>query len=157
MAKSLLSLGLMMTQLLSWSVSPLYLCVAGDGSVCIDFGPENCHCCMHSQDVECAGECACTDHDRSQHEQQAGHEEKSVAAEPCDCTHIQISQTPNSTLIPSTNSPDAERLVVFLATITCDLCAHAGVPPTDARNGILQTLHAPPSALAVLASVIMRC
>ena len=159
MTKSLLSLVLMMTQFLSWSPSPLYLCLGNDGSFCIDFGPENCDCCNHSPaDDECVtADGSCKHHDHANSTRQTTELDDSVRASTCDCTHIQISQPQNPTLVPSSVSTDAQRLVVFFATITCDLYSHIGVPPIDEAPTLLRTLHAPSLSLTVLASVIRRC
>jgi len=158
MAKSLLSLALIVTQLLSWSASPLYLCLGSDGSVCVDHGPDGCECCKHSHsDDECVGSRACKDHDHNNPGERGGHQEDLAAGDPCDCTHIQILQTQSPTLIPSSNSPDVEHLIVILATIPCDLCAHVGVPPISETAKMLHMLDAPPLSLILLASVNMRC
>ena len=157
MMQSLLSLVLVMTQLLSWSASPLYLCFDDDGSVCIDLGPDECGCCKHSPaDDECVSvDGSCEDHDHSDSAKLATALEGSFGASPCDCTHIQISQSPM--LVRSSTSPDAQRLVVFFATITCDLYSYVAVPPIDEAPTLFQTLNAPSLSLIAMASIIMRC
>jgi hypothetical protein len=158
MAKSLLSLALMATQLFSWSASPLYLCLCGNGSICIDFGPDNCDCCKHSQvDDDCTVHHACKVHEHGDSSERAGHDQNSVAGNPCDCTHIQISQRQISTVVSSSSSPDAERLIAFVDSITCDLSAHVGVPPTDEAGAFWLTQHTPPLLLSQSAPVVMRC
>src|SRR5262249_41923595 len=91
MAKNLLSLLLVMTQLLSWSTQAVYLCVDSDGSICLDGGPDACDCCHHDDHD-------CDHHGCSQHHdpvlvascatQPAGQWEATESD--CNCWHIQI-------------------------------------------------------------------
>jgi len=62
MAKSLLILMLMTTQLLAGSGGSVYLCISNDGSYCcFDTGPESCMCCHEEQEEivhdPCCGGC----------------------------------------------------------------------------------------------------
>ncbi len=88
MPTKFLSLMLAVTQFLSWTAMPLYLCVASDGSVCVDLGQASCTCCQgceqkHDDHDACGSTC-----------QSERHPPTSVAvvdqAGTCDCTHIPL-------------------------------------------------------------------
>lgn len=160
MTKALLSLTLILTQLLSWSASPLYLCLGDDGSICVDFGPEDCTCCKQptvAGSERVAEHGTCKDHVHHNSEKQGLNSENSVAGAPCDCTHIQILQTQTATVVFSSVSPDFQRLAVILATPSCNLVSHVGIPPIEEAAILLRLLHSPSSSLPVSASAVMRC
>ena len=110
MPQSLLALALVITQLLSWSLSPVYLCVERDGSFCIHSGPENCGCC-------------CDDHASHEHFDAANHDcrlavqgllfEAECRADraPCGCTHVQISGQQSPAVLSSADRAESARHV----------------------------------------------
>ena len=159
MAKSLLSLVLMTMQLISWGASPLYLCLGGDGSFCIDFGPESCKCCKHPH-IETNGcgsaPSACQEHDHSHSEKPSVNCDKFAATAPCECTHIQIPEFHGTALVASSTSPDVERLVNFL-TIASGLSFHVGIPPIDESTTLIHVPPPPTLSLTKSASAVMRC
>ena len=160
MTKSLLSLTLILTQLLSWSASPLYLCLDDDGSVCVDFGPDGCQCCQQpaADGHACVAEHGtCKDHDHNNSERQRVDSENALAAGPCDCTHIQILQTQTVTVVSSSVSRDVQRLAVCLATPSFNLVAHVAIPPIDEAAMLLRLMHSPAPSLTVSASAVMQC
>ncbi|HEX4146760.1 MAG TPA: hypothetical protein VHY91_24905 [Pirellulales bacterium] len=114
MPKSLLALAILLTQLLSWSGSPIYLCLDGDGECSIDGGPEHCDCCHeHSSHGE---------HFRDGHLGcRGGEQELGLASDgaheaaPCDCTHIQISEQQIPVVLTPVAPPDAGRLAALYA------------------------------------------
>jgi len=70
----------------------MYLCLASDGSVNVDFGPSGCRCCPRRCEAEVCythhGDHLCPEH--TNHGKQPG---SMLAAErDCDCSHIQIVQ-----------------------------------------------------------------
>lgn len=66
---------LLLAQAISWNASPLYLCLDGDGSLCIDQGPDSC----------CCDQVVCQDRSSEPQSSVVG-----LARSHCDCTHIQI-------------------------------------------------------------------
>lgn len=99
MAKTLLSLVLAATQLLSWSAPAAYLCLAGDGAVGFDFGPTACHACQDHEHSVCCG-----DHDE--------HSTCSTGIQaPCDCVHVPVISTQGSVTCRAANTGDDARQV----------------------------------------------
>lgn len=147
---------LAMTQLLSWSASPLYLCINGKGSVCVDFGPEDCGCCAAAvaMDDGHAMHDACCDHDHGNSAQRVG-ADAYAQSDPCDCTHIQISQPLCPTLISRSSAPDARLLA--LASMTFDLAVQPGMLPTENATACFGSPPLHSGSLPVLASAVMRC
>src|SRR5262245_6186215 len=100
MAKSLLSLVLVATQTISCGACPLYLCVGEDGSLCVDFGPDSCDCCQHvpGASLQEARDQAAAHGNSAVHNYGLLGTRHSQDAEPCGCTHIQISAPQTATL-----------------------------------------------------------
>src|SRR5215471_18342769 len=86
MVKSFLILALVTAQLGAVSGAPLYLCLAEDGSLCIDGGPATCDCCKLAETED---DCCPGDHSH-RHEADGS---SAWQADPCGCTHVQISHT----------------------------------------------------------------
>jgi hypothetical protein len=88
MAARILSLMLVVTQLMSWASTPLYLCISKSGSVCVEIGDDNCTCCVDSNHeehkLESSACCAHCDAEES--------EDPPVVTlrSACDCTHIPL-------------------------------------------------------------------
>ena len=99
----------------------------------------------------------CQEHDHGHSEKPVANCGNSVAGDPCECTHIQISETQCSTLISSSVFSGVERLVVFLTAIKCDLAFHIVGPPIDDSAMLLNLLHSPSPSLTVSASPVMQC
>lgn len=100
MFRSLLTLMLVLPQLASASACPLYLCIACDGTVCLDVSPTKCGCCREADDENAASddECCCgTCNKTCEHGQLAGDRDESASSvcsvsDPCKCTHLPISR-----------------------------------------------------------------
>ena len=79
---------LAVTQLMSWAVAPLHLCISKNGSVCVEIGDESCICCSdgdhEKHGTELSACCEHCDADKS--------DVLPVVAwtNPCDCTHIPL-------------------------------------------------------------------
>jgi hypothetical protein len=145
MTKPLLALSLMLMQLLPVGAAPLYLCLDGDGSVCIDFGPASCGCC-HDEHHKSATETnvAIGGHAGAEHA-------------PCDCAHIQISKSPGPVILSPTinlgrhfvgaifSSPVSVTSRLLLPATQWDLWLTASNPPRFF------------TPLAALWSVALRC
>lgn len=114
MAKQLLILALVAMQSASWSGASLFLCLAADGSICIDGGPQTCACC-HDEDVtdECgpSPDVCCHDTDR---DRDANGAEGGVIGDPCDCLHVQISLSAGPSLIARSASKSAWQRVALV-------------------------------------------
>jgi hypothetical protein len=169
MAKTLLSLMLMLTQLLSWSTPSVYLCVDSEGTIRLDGGPNSCDGChhdSHDDHDEALHEC-------SHHKCSAGHDyglasrcssEACSADAPqlwtladadCDCLHFQIVSQQQPTTVRAAASIDSaqQNLVAPLADIlsmtqpTSSQVESAGGPFRAASS----------FALIERASVCLRC
>jgi hypothetical protein len=170
MTKSLLALALVMTQLLSWSGSPVYLCLEGDGSFCLDAGPENCDCChlagslddhfsaaSDERQNDAGGAWFCGVTVRDQHHQHGSRFAADCGAEhaPCGCTHIQISQQQSPAVLSPVAPWGASRVAaLYAAPIGC-------LNPVAANLDAASRLHelSPPGAWPHFGriSVVLRC
>jgi hypothetical protein len=93
MLKLLLAFALASSQLLSLGTGALYLCIGGDGSVCLNANPESCTCCENCSEPEskddretcsCSCEHACA--------VKATIAQKVIAdVDGCQCTHLLLS------------------------------------------------------------------
>lgn len=102
MGKNLLSLLLVVTQLMSWASTPLYLCISENGCVCFDVGSDSCTCCtltvQDESDVEqsaCCGHCDADEVDELQ---------AIALTTPCDCTHIPLTIEQSESVQPANAS-----------------------------------------------------
>jgi hypothetical protein len=148
---------LAVTQLLSWSVQPLYLCLGSDGSVDICLGPGHCDC---EKSHACGtDECCDDDHDCCHEHQHGGAQLAGVQLTDnsgCDCTHIQISQPQGPTIVRKTVSADRED--ADFVTATAATLSIWKIPAAPRANSFAHSLlggHSLP--LAQLASVTLRC
>lgn len=159
MAKPLLILALVATQLVSWSSPALYLCVCGNGSVCVDAGPSICTCCEESD--EAAGReraCACACHgDVQVCESGEFDDPRQVVSDVCRCRHIQISLEQAPTVSVLSVSTVVERLASLMALLPYDLSPVQEVQALfDQRTRIGQS-PVPSPLLIALASVVLQC
>jgi hypothetical protein len=168
MAKSLLILMLMTTQLLAGSGGSLYLCVSNDGSYCcIDTGPASCTCCHDHEkipDVACCSDPACEDESAAsscEHHQDEAPQPRQIdllVGDPCGCTHVpvMISSDQPTTVARSSITAEAERLslqIAFLSAPCVGIEVAAPAPPLRWSG--------PPAvadfALTVISTVVIRC
>lgn len=167
MAKSLLILMLMTTQLLAGSCGSVHLCISGDCSFCcLDAGPDSCTCCQkHTEDPSEAG---CDEYaDEALSGKCCGHCEVgstepesqfAVATDSCGCTHIPlvVSSGQPTTVVRSTVSESVEwysLLIAWLPTLVFDGNAITRVPPMRWH----ESPAAPDLALTVISAVVIRC
>jgi hypothetical protein len=144
MAKLLLSLVLVATQLVSWSSARLYLCVCNRESVCIDRGPDDCDCC---------------------HESEAAPQDAIVAERgsmpalslqaTCECRHVELSLAGPATVVRTADRCESGEFIalpspvnLLSAFITADDCL-LQVPPGQSAAAIYTS--------AILGSVALRC
>jgi hypothetical protein len=157
MVKLLVSLSLVMTQLYSWSAAPLFLCVSGNGSVCVDAGPEACDCCDEADSDHCTTVGCEHQHD---HDAELAAEEHRCAdtgthslSSGCGCRHLQLSQ---GSVIASrgTTSHDVDLQPIraglpFAVAILPTLTGHAGLEAGPTFPAFF--------AAHVVGSVMLRC
>ena len=149
---------LLTAQIISWNASPLFLCMGGDGSLCIDLGPDSCACCRHGHDgaedvlsipaangqkrAHCHASC-----DRHQ-------APVSIEATPCDCTHLQITVAWTAVTV----SREANRFVVLPSLVVlvdnADWRSILSPPPAIA---LVNLPASDSSAATALRSAILRC
>jgi len=161
MAKSLLILMLVATQLLAGSGGSLYLCISGDGSFCcLDSGPGSCTCC-HEQDDDppaCASDCdevTCRCHDRRETPADPTVE---IANEGCGCIHIPliVSAAQPTRVVRARTPTDAERLRQLMASLPSIDVAHTAIvaSPPASWGGPPAV---PQFALTVVSTAVIRC
>jgi hypothetical protein len=147
MRKPLLVTALVAMQLLSWGGNALYLCLC-DGSACLDFGPDNCHCCPPAH--EGAGEARHHEICRSHVSHLA---ELESAEDPCDCTHVQISPVSGPMIVhDSSKGKVPSTAPVLISPVAYTLAQPRAVPSERGKSP-------PPAAghsLTAL-SVMLRC
>lgn len=156
MSKLLTSLALVVAQVLPWASGPLFTCTSGDGSVCIDRGPEACDCCPQAalERQSCCGDDADGHVD---HACLAEHAQDHAALAPasCDCTHELVASAP---VVSAPRHASAD----------VDLQVHAGaiavgveplVPSMTNASGLVRVGAladcAPPVGL--LSTTVLRC
>lgn len=159
MARSILVLILMMTQLLIGSGGSLYLCVSSDGSCwCIENDPETCTCCPVAGPHE-VGQCSCESDvcsrcsEYSEAPESAQNDFK--VANPCGCTHILISseQVASSAQISTISGRYLQVVALVPCILACDELARCSQSQAS-WNGPPQI---PAFALSVLSTVVLRC
>jgi len=165
MAKSLLILMLVMTQLAAAGRGSVYLCIGDDGNYCcLDAGPESCKCCHDEQKQQHDACCeVCDEEHPGRPSQHQGDDEPQpcdgvlVAADSCGCTHIPVvmSSDESRNAVRSTLSVDVERSFSLMALPRA--LGSAG----DAIAHPLSRWADPPAvpdiALTVLSTVVIRC
>jgi len=98
-------------QFISCNAAPLFLCMDGDGSLCIDLGPGSCACCQHGHDwAEDLSQNPSANGNRHSHQSCDRHQAPAtIEATPCDCTHLQITVAWTAVTV----SPEANRLIIL--------------------------------------------
>jgi hypothetical protein len=86
-----ISLALVAALACSWVVGPRYVCLERDGGVCVDGGPQDCHCATDSHDAAVA----LADFEM---------EEPGVHSAPCDCEHQLLAATPSNSASRGSNA-----------------------------------------------------
>lgn len=161
MAKSLLILMLVATQLLAGSGGSLYLCISGDGSCCcLDSGPGSCTCCHEPDDdpQACASDCdevACRCHDGRETPAAPTVE---IANDDCGCIHIPliVSAEQPTRVVRTATTTDAERLTQLIASPpSLDIGHTISVASPPASWGRPPAV--PQFALTVISTVVIRC
>jgi hypothetical protein len=160
MIRSLLSLVLAATHLVTCGAAPLYLCISDDGSMCIDGGPGGCECCgetnsqAHDHDA-CDSACVEREHAAADPASPPAGEYAVVRATPCGCEHLAISGT-SAPAIVRASSAEAGKFMATAVTST----PLAMVPPRPVLAPSADIFEQPSSTLflsTVLRSVVLRC
>lgn len=169
MAKSLLILMLMTTQLLAGSGGSVYLCISNDGEYCcLDTGPESCTCCEEHQhkaahetccsEAGCSGKNAEPECDHRNGSSPPSDQPLVVLDDGCGCTHfpVAVSAAQATSAARSTFTVDIERLVLFVAWLPTRFSgADAAVFSPQFRWRRPPTV--PNFALTVMSTVVIRC
>jgi len=175
MARAILILTLVTTQLLSVSGDAIYLCVRNDGSTCcVDAGPESCTCCQAPDKLaesESCHESDCDSHGLAHGHGLAAtcHEEHAVPAtqipaigsvigDDCDCTHIPLAVSSEQPTINSRQSAAAN--LDFHAYLLAPAGQEHEIGSVVGDFSLQQWLgDAPPIdfALTVISTIVIRC
>lgn len=168
MAKLLIILMLMTTQLLAGTCRSMHLCISNDGSYCcIDAGPDSCTCCQkHSEGVP---EACCDEHAGDEVSEKCGEHceeeitepdaQSSVAGDPCGCTHIPLmgsSSHPTITPARTTINESIERCSLLVAWLPALFARDAAVAPSPHLRWFDPPV-VPDFSLTVISTVVIRC
>lgn len=161
--KPLLLMTLIAMQLLSAGVSPMYLCLGCNGSVCLDGGPESCEGCTVSCRQEADAECSCHSAAACGHDHEESLATNPLAAEwtsvegPCCCTHLPISVARAPNLTSSRVKFDATKFHACFSHWTCITATSDDL--AWVRCQLRDKPAGPPVsyALRVLSTVNLRC
>lgn len=166
MAKSLLILMLVMTQLLTGSGGSLYLCIKNDGSgFCFDTDIASCTCC-HNHKVNQQNPCvtcgcekaeSCCKDDDNEASTSAHH--GLLAAESCGCTHIpvMVSSEQPTTVARSSVTTESDRLTLLLAWLPSLRSIDGFVVSASPYRHWSGPPAVPDFALTVVATTVIRC
>lgn len=131
---------LLCSQLIAPALSGQFVCLAANGCICVDGGPETCNCCKSAPKV---ADCSCGCH-QGEPESSSQLDEGSQ-----DCSHIAIGdyETPigkNSVSVDTTSLALPLELAVFEPAPTISSLARSSSLPNDSAT------------LAVIATVVLR-
>jgi hypothetical protein len=131
---------LLCSQLIAPALSGQFVCLAANGCVCVDGGPETCHCCKRPAKVMT---CSCGCH----HEESTPSTELAEGSE--GCSHIAIGDY---------ESPVAKNQAAFeTAALTLSIePAVCETVPTTASLDRSSSLPDDSALLAVIATVVLR-
>ena len=133
----------------------MYLCLAGDGSVCVDFGPAGCRCCPRHDGAE-----ACEshhDHQCPEHSDQGKQNGPMLAAEcDCDCSHIQIVQQQGPVVVQKSVKQSDHYAWMPTPSIAV-LQTHINVIASEVVLNRTSLADSSASVPALRASVVLRC
>ena len=171
MAKPLLILMLVATQLLAGSGGSVHLCVKGDGSYCcIDADPASCTCCRNQEEprnscgdlglVElgkgCTSGCC-----GPQRPPEPAEEERpeALSGGTCSCTHVPlvVSSEPQSTPVRSEATASDEQSAVPAVWLAASLVRNAFIAPSPPLDWWSRQAEIPCYALTVVSTVVIRC
>lgn len=125
MLRALLVGFLLSAQLVSCNAAPLFLCLDGDGALCIDLGPASCACGQH-------------EHNSQGHAGDDGPaHEHSIGGSSGDCTHVQITAAASAVIV----APDGNRPVdrPGLTAVCGDSRGMYVVPPSSTAVCVLSS------------------
>ena len=171
MAKSLLILAVLTTQLLGGSSGSVYLCISRDGSFRIDTGPVSCVCSHYEEEHHPHFDRCCSKSTKPCGDQPGAlaavgevkpalpdlHGPSLLAGGDCVCTHIPllIEQSPAVTRVCATR--DVERLAPLVVFPQVTVADQKLVAVSSAVTGWRVRVAARPTALTVVSTVVFRC
>lgn len=172
MARMLLSLLLLTTQLLAGVCGSLHLCIGDDGSFCgIDAGPKSCHCGHRDDQPSSESGChpqlsdvlakPCCEHHDGPHPQNESTDLAvciSIPADSCACTHIPLvlSSEKSTTVLRSPLNESLERSSLLAAWLPVLLLDDDRSPGGSIRQR-LEPAERPDFSLTVISTVVIRC
>lgn len=159
MPRLILTAVLALTQLISWSGAPLYLCLGCDGSVALDFGPSGCQHCKHAAGHSKKTATVCCNH-RSGHRHLAAARtlERMAVVHACGCRHIQLSQPNSPVVVRAQRTGDQHRsLALIAATISAHSFDNLANSSALGLQRHLSDSNLMPSPTTLISSVVLRC
>lgn len=165
MARSILVVMLMATQLLAGSGGPVYLCIRSDGSFCcLDAGPGSCGCCeVEAPDRKKSSGCSCCHHDsapvcESTADRKCSADLVGVIVGHCDCTHVLLVQENSSARVVRA-SGSVERIGPMGLAVdpsSTSIAEEMG-RPWAGRSEPFRPPTTTPHTLTVLSCVLIQC
>ena len=154
---SMLSLVLILTQLISASTNPFFLCVSDDGAICVDFGAAGCACGHHDPSNVGSRE-RCLGGRSTMSGQVHEHDEDALCVvttgrSDCDCVHLPITIQSGPAIRPVSSI----RLSDVIAAIPAAVGVSCIAPGQSACVSGGCRLEARASVLDALSSVMMSC
>jgi hypothetical protein len=153
MTRFLATLALVFAQALPWAGGPLFVCMEGDGGVCLDGGPLNCDCCGAETEADAAPVC----HDKhvattGVHDGSA-HRGLEVNAAPCDCEH-QLWEAAPTTLAGRVTAAQADHSAGVALALPAVV-----TPIVTAQSASADALVGPSAGATerLLACIVLRC
>lgn len=138
MLRSALIALLLCSQLAAPAMSGQFVCLADNGCICIDFGPQTCTCCRIVRKAESTCSCGC-------HEAES---EPGIEEGPGDCAHIAVGEY--QTAVKVQTSIDAAPVVLPIQL------AQVMLPSAACSLARRSTLSDDSATLAVIATVVLR-
>lgn len=167
MFRSVLTLALVATQLLTWSGGSFYLCVGRDGSVQLDRSPSSCRRCAQKRDCDddrdhdhSCSSCSCCKNCRQEPEEDRDSRcgFRVLHSHPCGCTHVLITQSSLPTTQNRSSFAAASELVQPLDTFAVLACSMAwDVSWVRFRTSADLDSHDSSFRSAMLRSTVIRC
>ena len=134
----------------------MYLCLASDGSVNVDFGPSGCRCCPRHGEAEVCD----TNHDDHLCPEHANHSKQPgsllASDRDCECSHIQIVQQQGPMVVQKSVKQSDHHAWVPTPSIAV-LQTQINVIASEVVLSRTSLADSSASVPALRASVVLRC
>jgi len=134
----------------------MYLCLASDGSVNVDFGPSGCRCCPR----HCEAEICDSHHDDHLCPEHANHGKQPgsmlASDRDCECSHIQIVQQQGPVVVQKSVKQSDHHTWVPTPSIAV-LQTQLDVIASEFASSRTSLAESSASVPALRASVVLRC